>query len=150
MAKATQKTLVEATQSPPAETLKVDKAPMTQIAMESQSPLDLGFEVKGLSFRWINADVRNQMQSWAHWTVVTRDSELGEKVAQGLQEGHMKFEGGNEGNYFQRGSLVLAWAPEEVVQARRESLNEKADDRLRQVVKGDTTLRQTYISAPRK
>jgi len=140
----------KAKKNTPAETLKVEKTPMTQIAMETQSPLALGFEIKGFAFRWVNADVRNQLQSWRFWSVVTRDSELGEKVAQGLSEGHAKFEGGNEGNYFRRGQLVLAWADEEVAQAHRDSLNEKADDRLRQVVKGGTTLRQTYISNPRK
>ena len=128
-----------------------EKAPMVQVAHESGSILELGFEIKGLSFRWINGDVRNQMQSWGFWSAVQRDSELGERIAENLDGGHAKYNGGNaESNYFSRGSLVLAWAPEEDVEARRVKMNEKADDRLRQVVKGGTTLRQTYISTPRK
>ena len=129
---------------------KKEKAPMVQTAMESQSILTIGVEVPGIAFRWINGDVRNQMQNWRHWSVVERDTELGEKVATTLDGGHSKFGGGNEGNYFSRGSLVLAWAPEEAAQAYRDKMDAKADDRLRQVVTGGTTLRHTYISEPRK
>lgn len=129
------------------------KTPMKQTSEGQQSFLDLGFTIPGIAFRWINGDVRNQMQSWAHWSAVARDSELGQKIAEKLSSGHAKFDGGNEdSNYFRRGQLILAWADEEVALAHRKALDDKADARLRQVVnpKEGVSLRQSYIGVARK
>ena len=124
---------------------KAKKAPMKQTASDSVSILDHDLDVPGIAFRWINGDVRNQMGNWMHWTVVTRDSEIGEKIEGKLDTGHSKFAGGNEdSNYYRRGQLVLAWAPEDVAKAYREQMDEKAEDRLRQVVKGQD-FQRIYI-----
>ena len=131
---------------------KVKKAPIVQTHDGGGTVLAVDFGIPGVSFRWINGDVRNAMQNWDHWKVVERKSELGEKIATQIGAGASRFySGGDDSLYFRKGDLVLAWAEAETVEQYRKGMDSKADDRLRQVVKDKTTLRETYIStSPQK
>ena len=106
-------------------------------------------EVPGLVFMWQNP-FTCEKSGWGIWAPVTRDSELGEKVAAVMGDLFDKFAGLNaQTNYFQKGrDSMLAYASKEAYDARMDAKRERADAQLRKVETADgAELRHTYINS---
>lgn len=92
------------------------------------------FEIPGFAFRWVNP-LRRARSGWGIWSPVTRDSELGQQVAEKLNNVVDKFNGLNaDANLFYRGSdTILAYASQDAAEAHRDRLDDIAEQRIRSV-----------------
>lgn len=106
--------------------------------------------IDGFGFRWVNPAYRAKKGNWGIWKPLTRDSELGEKVAEHIEGIIGPISLGLtqvDSNYFYRSTeSMLAFAPVELIEEKRAEAQAKADERMRMVHRTEgARLRTTVI-----
>jgi hypothetical protein len=92
--------------------------------------------MEGLVLRWVNPAARNRsISGWKCWRPVSRESDVGQTVAEHLEENTFRFgEVRQDSDYFWRGDMLLAFAPIDEVEALRKANVSNADRQLEMVV----------------
>lgn len=101
-------------------------------------------QIDGITLRWVNPASRNRsLAGWKCWIPVNRESEIGEQVAEHIKESPFRLGQENQdGAYFWRGDMVLAYAPKEkVVELRKRNVG-LADTQLSHVIESHKTVRR--------
>lgn len=102
--------------------------------------------VPGLEFSWQNP-FTNERTGWRIWEPVTRDSEIGQQIADQFGDMFDKFQGLNEQtNYFMRGrDSMLAFTSKERLDAAIADKQEKADAQMLKVEQNAENLRRNVL-----